>query len=212
MGCHFLLQGVFRTQVLKPGLPHCRQTRHFTVWATREVKALSKDGGLGGSPMVRMILPLISVWIHPTVKPSQGSFHGLTAMAYTLKSVSSLWILTNPPLTYCFVSHWIFAMRHQSLIFIRSWGQASWVLAGLGVPGESCIYPYYLFISWISDLTPVAQSSVCLIFYILSEITISYCRITLLCQCKFLTSKKALAYCGCYAIMFLLSWPFIITN
>ena len=26
MGCHFLLQGVFLTQRLNPGLPHCRQT------------------------------------------------------------------------------------------------------------------------------------------------------------------------------------------
>ena len=72
------------------------------------------------------------------------------------------------------------------------------------------IYPYHLFISWISDLTPVVQNSVCFIFYILSEITISHRQITLLGQYKLLTSKKALAYC--YAITFLLSWPFIITN
>ena len=26
VGCHFLLQGIFPTQGLKPGLPHCRQT------------------------------------------------------------------------------------------------------------------------------------------------------------------------------------------
>ena len=26
MGCHFLLQGIFPTQVLNPGLPHGRQT------------------------------------------------------------------------------------------------------------------------------------------------------------------------------------------
>ena len=26
MGCYFLLQGIFPTQGLKPGLPHCRQT------------------------------------------------------------------------------------------------------------------------------------------------------------------------------------------
>ena len=26
MGCHFLLQGIFLTQGLNPGLPHCRQT------------------------------------------------------------------------------------------------------------------------------------------------------------------------------------------
>ena len=44
---------------------------------------------------------------------------------------ASLWIWTNLPLTYCRFSHWIFAMRHQSLSFIRSWSQASWVLARL---------------------------------------------------------------------------------
>jgi len=26
VGCHFLLQGIFLTQGLNPGLPHCRQT------------------------------------------------------------------------------------------------------------------------------------------------------------------------------------------
>ena len=26
MGCHFLLQGIFLTQGLNSGLPHCRQT------------------------------------------------------------------------------------------------------------------------------------------------------------------------------------------
>ena len=35
--CHFLLQGIFPTQGLNPGLSHCRQT--LTVWATREVSA-----------------------------------------------------------------------------------------------------------------------------------------------------------------------------
>ena len=28
MGCHFLLQEIFPTQGLNPGLPHCRQTLH----------------------------------------------------------------------------------------------------------------------------------------------------------------------------------------
>ena len=44
---------------------------------------------------------------------------------------ASLWIWTNPPLTYHCVSYQIFAMRHESLSFIRSWSQAPWVLAGL---------------------------------------------------------------------------------
>ena len=34
MGCHFLLQGIFLTQGLNPGLPHCRQFLYH--WATRE--------------------------------------------------------------------------------------------------------------------------------------------------------------------------------
>ena len=29
VGCHFLLQRIFLTQVLNPGLPHCRQTLHY---------------------------------------------------------------------------------------------------------------------------------------------------------------------------------------
>ena len=28
VGCHFLLQGIFLTQELNPGLPHCRQILH----------------------------------------------------------------------------------------------------------------------------------------------------------------------------------------
>ena len=44
-----------------------------------------------------------------------------------------LWIWTNLPLSYCCVSNWIFAMRHQSMSFIRSWSQ---VLAGLNLRRE----------------------------------------------------------------------------
>ena len=29
MGCHFLLQRIFPTQGLNPGLPHCRQTLYY---------------------------------------------------------------------------------------------------------------------------------------------------------------------------------------
>ena len=44
---------------------------------------------------------------------------------------ASLWIWTNPPLTYRCVANWIFAMRHQSLSFIRSWSESSRFLDGL---------------------------------------------------------------------------------
>ena len=38
--CHFLLQGIFLTQGLNPGLLHCRQII-LTVWATREAPSNS---------------------------------------------------------------------------------------------------------------------------------------------------------------------------
>ena len=37
MGCHVLLQGIFSTQGLNPGLPHCRWILYY--WATREAKS-----------------------------------------------------------------------------------------------------------------------------------------------------------------------------
>ena len=67
-------------------------------------------------------------------KPNHTKFHGgctLLCDGPHPVGCASLWILTNPPLTYRCVSHWISAMRHQSLSFIRSWSQAPWVLARL---------------------------------------------------------------------------------
>ena len=46
VGCLFLLQGIFPTQGLNPGLPHCRQ--FFTSWATREARE-SGDLGINSS-------------------------------------------------------------------------------------------------------------------------------------------------------------------
>ena len=40
---------------------------HTQKWQDSS-KPLSKDGGVGGSPILGMILPLISIWIHPTRK------------------------------------------------------------------------------------------------------------------------------------------------
>ena len=41
LGCHFLLQGIFPTQGLNPGLPHCRQTLYrLSHWATWKAPAL----------------------------------------------------------------------------------------------------------------------------------------------------------------------------
>ena len=41
VGCHALLQGIFLTQGLNPGLPHCRGIFFFfTIWAIRKVHFL----------------------------------------------------------------------------------------------------------------------------------------------------------------------------
>ena len=53
----------------------------------------------------------------------------------------SLWIQTNPSLTYHCVSNWIFAMRHQSLSCIRSRSQAPCVLARLKSQGRGAEGP-----------------------------------------------------------------------
>ena len=37
MGCHFLLQGIFPTQGLNLGLPHCRQTLYHLSYQGKEV-------------------------------------------------------------------------------------------------------------------------------------------------------------------------------
>ena len=46
LGCHFLLQGIFPTQGLNPGLPHCRQTLYHLshqgspVWRSLLIRSL----------------------------------------------------------------------------------------------------------------------------------------------------------------------------
>ena len=42
VGSHALLQGVFPTQGLNPGLPHCRQLSRFTSWASREAQETAR--------------------------------------------------------------------------------------------------------------------------------------------------------------------------
>ena len=49
-------------------------------------KALSKDQGVGGSPIVRMIPPLISIWNHPAHRKLNTPLSP-SAMAHTLWSV-----------------------------------------------------------------------------------------------------------------------------
>ena len=56
VGCHFLLQGIFPTQGLNPGLPHCRQTLY----------RLSHQGSNIHSSSVYMSVPVL---IHPTPLP-----------------------------------------------------------------------------------------------------------------------------------------------
>ena len=90
--------------------------------------------GVGGSLIVGMILPLISIWNHPVHK--KLTIPHCMATPYTFCYGPTLCGLCfslnlNKFTFYRCVSHWIFAMRHQSLSFIRSWSQAPRVLAGL---------------------------------------------------------------------------------
>jgi len=41
VGCHFLLQGIFLTKGLNPGLLHCRQILYH--WATRQVPWVTRE-------------------------------------------------------------------------------------------------------------------------------------------------------------------------
>ena len=79
-----------------------------------------------------MVLLLINICMHPAAKPSHTTFHGW--------STCPLWWatphggcfslnLSKPTSDLSCVSNWIFAMRHQSLRFIRSWSQASWIFS-----------------------------------------------------------------------------------
>ena len=82
-----------------------------------------------------VILPLISIWIHLAAK----KFYSQSTYPLWWPTPCGVCFSLNPNkfiiLTYRCVSHWIFARRHQSLSFIRSWSQASSVLAGLN-PGR----------------------------------------------------------------------------
>ena len=58
-----LLHGIFPTQGVNPGLPHCRWIFFFTVWATRD----PKNTGVGSLYLLW--------WIFPTQELKQGLLH-----------------------------------------------------------------------------------------------------------------------------------------
>ena len=76
VGCHFLLQGIFPTHRLNPGLPHWG--RFFTIWATREAQLQSQPSHAKKkavaqfseilAKIVGIVLPLISLWNYPAHK------------------------------------------------------------------------------------------------------------------------------------------------
>ena len=87
MGCHFLLQGTFPTQLLKPGLPHCRQTlnrlsHHFLLQGTFPTQLLKP-----GLPHGRQTLNRLShrgspsrvqlFCDHMCCSPQGSSVHGI---------------------------------------------------------------------------------------------------------------------------------------
>ena len=93
--------------------------RHFTFWATREAhyssKALSKDWGVGGSPIVEMILPLIT----QLMKTNHTILHGLSTFPLQWPTPYEVWFSLNPNKSTSYLSLCLslnsFAMRHQEL-------------------------------------------------------------------------------------------------
>ena len=86
VGCHFLLQGIFPTQGLKPGLPHCRQTLYclshqgsptlqphglYSPW-----NSLGQNTGMGSCSLLQGIFP------------TQGSNPGLPHCRWILNQLS----------------------------------------------------------------------------------------------------------------------------
>ena len=78
-GCHRLLQGIFPTQGLNPGLLHCRQTLYplshqGSPWGTMR-KAVRKGGAIG---FLRFLLPLkpqaFLLLLYRVVLSAQSSF------------------------------------------------------------------------------------------------------------------------------------------
>ena len=104
VGCHFLLQEVFPTQGLNPGLPHCRQLLYclFTVCfpcSIREV--LRPNYGRGNDPLPKGLMPTCCssqdncsqcLWLHgrsPSTCASAGDCRTLTGKS-DLVSLRSL--------------------------------------------------------------------------------------------------------------------------
>ena len=84
MGCHSLLQEIFPTQGLNPGLPHCRQTLHHLS----HVSAIYQHES---AISIHMFLPL--------EPPSHLPPHPTSLGCHRALSLSSLSLTTN--------SHWL---------------------------------------------------------------------------------------------------------
>ena len=83
VGCHFLLQGIFPTQGLNPGLLHCGQILHRLSYQgnpIRPVKTLT-----AGSTFSRLgWVPRRCIWAHITLtlKQTREPHLGITASSY----------------------------------------------------------------------------------------------------------------------------------
>ena len=83
MDCHFLLQGIFLTQGLNPGLPHCRQTlNHLScVWGGSSWESSGVASGVLGLILSCSLMSLHTLaCFHTsshTLEHSCTSFHAL---------------------------------------------------------------------------------------------------------------------------------------
>ena len=119
VGCHFLLQEVFPTQGLNPGLPHCRQLLYclFTVCfpcSIREV--LRPNYGRGNDPLPKGLMPTCCssqdncsqcLWLHgrsPSTCASAGDCRTLTGKSGSVfygVTVPFSWVLMLTSFCLC---------------------------------------------------------------------------------------------------------------
>ena len=109
------------------------QAKWHTQRCLNSSKVLWKDQGVGGSPIVGVILPLIRIWNHPgRKKTSHTTLHGCCIYPLWWDTLCGLCLSLNPnnlPLTYHCVSHWTFLQWDiKNLSFIRSWNEVPWIL------------------------------------------------------------------------------------
>ena len=87
VGCHFLLQGIFPTQVLNPGLLHCRQILYCLSHQGSPVSALNHSYSAPGNSYFNICVDILST---PSEADFPIFFFALETESSYLFSISSM--------------------------------------------------------------------------------------------------------------------------